>query len=194
MVHRRIWLGAGGGYDLLFYYGMIISLIVAASENDVIGKQNALPWSLPEDLKYFREKTRGKTVIMGRKTYESIGKPLPNRRNIVISRTMNLMSGLEVHPALGEALMKLAFELKEAPQEEVFVIGGADIFNQTLLGAFITYPADKIYLTRIHANIEGDVRLPAIDWAAWRLVSAIRHEADAEHAYPFTFEVYERKK
>ncbi len=167
---------------------MIVSLIVAASDNNVIGKNNALPWHLPDDLQYFRMVTKGHPVIMGRKTYESIGKPLPNRRNIVLSKTLKeIPAGVEVEESLGPALMKLATQVDD--NEEVFVIGGAHV----LLEAFITYVANKLYLTRVHAEVEGDVFLPEIDWSQRKKVSEKHHLADDRHQYAFTFEVYEKR-
>jgi len=163
---------------------MILSLIVAAAENGVIGNKGQLPWSLPDDLKYFREKTKGLPIIMGRKTHESIGKPLPGRRNIVVSRQHGLqISGCDVVPSLDAAL-----QLAKMETDEAFVIGGKEVFQAAL-------PlASRILLTRVHANVEGDVVLPEIDWSQWQLVGTpVRHETDDRHAYPFTFEIYERK-
>lgn len=168
---------------------MILSLIVAASENSVIGKDNALPWHLPDDLQYFRENTQGKTIIMGRKTYESIGKPLPKRRNIVISTTKKTIHGCEVFPSLGDALLHLH---DEGEQGEVFVIGGARLFQEALMEIIGDYAVHRIYLTRVHADIDGDVFLPEITWKHWKLVSTKDHAKDAAHAYAFSFEVYER--
>ncbi len=172
---------------------MIISLIVAASENDVIGINGKLPWSLPDDLRHFREITRGKIAIMGRKTYESIGRPLPDRRNIVISTSRNNIEGCEVYSSLGEALLKLALELKESPKEEIFVIGGSQLFSDFMLKTFTDFTADKIYLTRIHANINGDTFFPKIDSSQWYIASKEDHLKDDAHEYAFTFITYERK-
>lgn len=169
---------------------MIVSLIVAASENDVIGKNNTLPWQLPDDLKFFRDTTKGHTVIMGRKTYESIGKPLPNRRNIVISTTVKAIPGCEVFPTLGDALLKLK---EEKESGEVFVIGGARLFQEALMEIMSDFCVKKIYLTRVHAQIDGDVKLPEISWKHWKKTSSREHEKDAAHAYAFTFETYDHK-
>lgn len=168
---------------------MTISLIVAASENGVIGKDNTLPWHLPDDLKYFRSQTKGKTVIMGRKTFESIGKPLPNRKNIVISSTKSAIDGCEVFPSLGEALMHMH---GAGEQGEVFVIGGARLFQEALMEIMAEFSVHRIYITRVLANIEGDVFLPEINWKHWKLLSSEEHAKDATHAYAFRFEVYER--
>lgn len=168
---------------------MQVSLIVAAAENDVIGNKNALPWHLPDDLKYFRRVTQGKTVIMGRKTYESIGKPLPNRRNIVLSRTQNMIDGCDVFPSLGDALSALR---DEKEQEEIFIIGGAKVFQEALMEILADFSVQTLYLTRVHAEVEGDVFLPQISWKHWKKVSATDHPADEHHKYAFTFEVYTR--
>lgn len=165
---------------------MIISLIVAASENDVIGKNNALPWSLPDDLKYFRDKTQGKPVIMGRKTYDSIGKPLPERLNIVLTTHPKDIPGCTIATSLEEALRVAG----EHARDEIFVIGGSDIFAQLLRQG----KADRLYLTRVHATVSGEVPLPTIDWSQWKQVSSERHAADDKHAHAFTFFVFERKR
>ncbi|HRH93276.1 MAG TPA: dihydrofolate reductase [Candidatus Peribacteria bacterium] len=163
---------------------MIVSLIVAASENDVIGKDNKLPWSLPKDLAYFRSITQGHPVIMGRKTYESIGRPLPNRVNIVLTSKHLEIKGCKMASSLPQAL---TIALETNPKE-VFVIGGKEVFGKALEQSHV----DRIYLTRVHTQIDGDVSLPPIDWSKWHAISFERHEADATHAYPFTFYVYER--
>lgn len=166
---------------------MILSLIVAASTNNVIGRSGVLPWNLPDDLKYFREKTLGKPVIMGRRTYESVGKPLPKRHNIVISRMHQEWlkeQGVSVAGSLDEALI-----LAEADSpEEIFVIGGAEIFKEAL-------PiAHRLYLTRVHAHIEGDAVMPEIDFEEWKKISEEHHEKDTAHQCGFTFEVYEKQR
>jgi dihydrofolate reductase len=170
---------------------MKISLIVAAAENDVIGNKNALPWHLPSDLKHFRALTKGHPVLMGRRTYESIGKPLPDRRNIVISTTKKNIEGCEVFSSLGEALEQL---LVEGEKGEIFVIGGVRVFEEALLEIMSDLRPHRIYLTRVHADIDGDVKLPTINWKHWNKVSSEFHEKDKEHAYAYTFEMYERKE
>jgi dihydrofolate reductase len=159
-----------------------ISLIVAASANDVIGAGGALPWHLPDDFRWFRAQTMGKPVAMGRKTWESIGRPLPGRQNIVITRDRGYVAtGVEVvHTP--EAAVKSA---GEAP--ELMVIGGAGIFR-----AFRPW-ASRLYLTRVDAVVEGDTRFPAPDPARWKLLTAESHAADERHVYPFEFQVYERR-
>lgn len=173
---------------------MIISLIVAASENNVIGKDNKLPWNLPNDLKHFRDLTKGHVVIMGRKTFESIGKPLPNRRNVIVSRNLKEAPvGAEVTDNLGEFLMKLSmFDFKDKPSEEIFIIGGGDIFNKFLLEGFMKFTADRIYLTRVHANVEGDVFFPEVDSSQWNGSLPEYHPADSENQFPYSFITYER--
>lgn len=163
---------------------MRVSLIVAAAENNVIGSNNALPWDLPDDLQYFRKVTMGHPVIMGRKTFASIGRPLPKRLNIVISRTLKSIAGCEVLPSL-ESAVELA---RKSKATDAFIIGGRDIFAAALEGGLV----DTLYLTRVHALIAGDVSLPDIDWKQWKCISTHKHAADDRHAYAFSFEVYER--
>jgi dihydrofolate reductase len=165
---------------------MLVSLIVAASENGVIGNNNKLPWSLPNDLQYFRKVTQGHPVIMGRKTFESIGRPLPNRVNIVLTSKYLDSKSCKVASSLPQALTMAM----EASPDEVFLIGGRDVFAAALEHSQV----DRIYLTRVHANIEGDVSLPDIDWSKWKQVSAERHEPDDKHAYAYTFLIYERAR
>lgn len=160
---------------------MRISLVVAMAENGVIGNGGDLPWHLPADLKRFKRLTLGHVIVMGRKTFESIGRPLPKRRSVVITRDPAWRhDGVTVVHGLDEALCQAAGE------DEVFVIGGAEIFA-------LAWPrADRLYLTRVHADVDGDVRLPEIDTGGWQLVSAERHPADERHACAFTFEQWER--
>jgi dihydrofolate reductase len=162
---------------------MKVSLIVAAAENGVIGRQNDLPWRLSADLRRFKELTMGHAVIMGRKTYESIGRPLPGRRMIVISRQPGYSApGIETATGFEKALA-----IAKAHNEgEVFVIGGAAIFE---LAAPL---AERLYLTRVHANVPGDVFFPPVDPAAWRLLESQPHPADEKNEFPFTFQRYER--
>lgn len=170
---------------------MKISILVAVAENRVIGRDGQLPWHLPADLKLFKRLTVGHTVIMGRKTHESIverlGKPLPKRRSLVLSRDPAYRpSGVEVATSLDQALELAAGEEEATPEgaeREVFVIGGAAVFAEALARA------DRLYLTRVHAEVDGDVLFPEIDAKAWRLISEERHEADKRHAYPFSFQV-----
>jgi dihydrofolate reductase len=160
---------------------MRVSLVVAAAENGVIGHGNQLPWRLPDDLKRFKALTLGKPVLMGRKTFESIGKPLPGRTNIVISRRSGLMlPGCVVVNSLRQALAAAA------GAEELAVIGGADVYAQALSSA------DVIHLTRVHANIPGDAVFPTLDATQWTERLIERHPADDRHAFAFSFIELER--
>lgn len=160
---------------------MILSLIAAADEGNCIGGENRLLWDLPDDLKRFRALTKGKSVIMGRKTYDSIGRPLPHRRNIVItSRADWGRDGVEVVHSLADAINLVRGE------SEVFIIGGGMLYQEAL-----DY-AQRIYLTRVHAALEGDAYFPIIDLAVWKEVRREEHPADAAHEYAFTYIDYER--
>lgn len=160
-----------------------VSLVVAADEEGGIGRGGGLPWHLPADLKHFRALTMGKPVIMGRRTWESIGRPLPGRRNVVVSRQPSLqVPGCEVAGSLDDAL-RLVDDAAEA-----CVIGGAEIYRLAL-------PlADLIHLTRVHARVEADTFLPPLDPQEWRLQSREEHAADERHAYPFSFITLERRR
>jgi dihydrofolate reductase len=160
---------------------MIVSIVVAISENNAIGKNNQLLWHLPEDLKFFKRVTSGHSIIMGRKTYESIGRPLPNRRNIVISRQNLVIEGCEVVPSLDKALEITAAE------EEVFIVGGGQIYVESL------ERCDRLYLTRVHTHIEdADTFFPTINPENWKILSEEHHTADEKHLYDYTFLVMER--
>lgn len=163
---------------------MTISIIVAASTNNVIGKNNLLPWHLPSDMKYFKNTTWGMPILMGRKTFESMGsKPLPGRMNIIITRQEGWTAeGVVVVNSWNDAL----FVAKESDSKEVFVIGGGEIFADTFK------KADKIYMTRVHTMIDGDVFFPAINEKEWKLLSAKTCKADEKHAFDYTFELWER--
>ena len=161
---------------------MTVSLVVAHAENRTIGRGGELPWHLPADLQFFKRLTTNHTIVMGRKTYESIGRPLPNRRSIVISRDPRFCSnGVDIAHSLEDALAMAAAD------DDVFIIGGAEVFEQGMI------LADRIYLTKIHAQIEGDVQFPPIDEREWTVVSREHHAADDRHAYAFTFITYRRK-
>jgi dihydrofolate reductase len=160
---------------------VIISLIAAMAENRVIGKDGGLPWHLPDDLKRFKRLTIDHTVIMGRKTYQEVNQPLANRRNVVVSHQPNFRpSGVVVVPTLDEAIALGATE------SEVFVIGGGEIFKLALPRA------SRLYLTVIHAEIEGDTHFPAFDEGAWVLEAETFHPVDERHAYSFSFRDYRR--
>jgi dihydrofolate reductase len=164
---------------------MRIALVAAMAENRVIGSSNCIPWCLPKDLKHFREITTGHPVIMGRKTYDSIGHPLPGRHNIVISRQQGLkIEGCEVVSSLEDAL-ELA---KSDGAEEADVIGGGEIYRQAL-------PlADRMYLTIVHAEFPGDTSFPEFSEEEWKEVSRERHEPDEKNPYSYTFLTYERRR
>ena len=160
---------------------MIVSLVLAMSENRVVGRAGGLPWHLPKDLQHFKQVTVDHTVIMGRKTFDEIKHPLANRRNVVISRNPEFQPrGVTVVPTLDEALALGATE------REVFVIGGGEIFRLALPRA------DRLYLTVVHATVAGDTYFPAFDATAWALEDEERHEADKKHAFAFTFRTYSR--
>ena len=165
---------------------MIISLIAALTQNKVIGKNNDLPWHLPDDMKYFMKTTSGHYVIMGRKNYESIPekfRPLPNRTNIVVTRQRNYKAEkCKVVHSLEEGI-QLAHD---ANQEELFIIGGAEIYSQGFL------KADKLYLTEIQGSLEGDTYFPEFDKQNWKETSRIHHPADERHAFAFDFVIYEK--
>lgn len=162
----------------------ILSLLVAVDENHVIGKDNQLPWHLPNDLKYFKNLTWGMPILMGRKTFESIGKPLPGRKSIVITRSKEWQrEGVEVVHSVQEAIAKA----NEHDIKEIFVIGGAEIFATSF------DQADRIYLTRIHHAFEGDVYFPKVSEKEWRLVKSHLSPMDDKNLYDHTFQVWERK-
>ncbi|HEY8539872.1 MAG TPA: dihydrofolate reductase [Steroidobacteraceae bacterium] len=160
---------------------MRISIVVAAAENGVIGVGNALPWHLPDDLQRFKALTMGKPILMGRKTHESIGRPLPGRTNIVMSRRPGLaLPGCIVVSSLQEA------KNAAGAAEELVIIGGAELYAQAL--SFV----DVIHLTRVHAHIAGDAYFPPLSASAWRERVIATHPADERHAYGFTFLELER--
>lgn len=165
---------------------MIVSLIWAMADNRVIGIENRLPWKLPADMKWFRQHTMGKPIIMGRLTFESFGaKPLPGRRNIVISRDPNFgakLSGteVEVHGSIESALN----EVNDV--EEAMIIGGMSLYKQAL-------PlANRLYMTLVHTEVEGDAWFPEFDIDEWKLISREDHEADEENLFPYSFMILER--
>lgn len=162
---------------------MRVSIIVAASENNVIGINNQLPWRLSTDLKYFKSTTLGKPIVMGRKTFESLRKPLPGRPNIVITRQTDFQpEGVYVVGSIDEAIAKAqTFE-----GDELFITGGSQIFEQAW------HLVDRIYLTRVYTVVPGDAFFPAIHGSEWTLTSDERHEADEKNEYPFSFQIWER--
>jgi dihydrofolate reductase len=159
-----------------------ISMIVAMAKNRMIGLGNKMPWHLPDDLRYFKAKTLNKPVVMGRKTFESIGaKPLPNRRNIIITRDKNFQSpGIELFYDLDTALAALHNE------REIMIIGGAQIYQQML------DKAQKLYITEVAVELEGDAYFPQWNQQAWLEVKREAHSADERHRYAFDFVEYDR--
>ena len=164
---------------------MRISIIVAVAENGVIGRGGQLPWHLSADLQRFKRLTMGHTIIMGRRTWESIGRALPGRRTVVVTRQPNYRiddAGVAVAAKLDEAL-----QIAEAAGDsEAFIVGGAALYLEALPRA------DRLYLTRVHAQVEGDTYFPKFDHAEWRQVSSEHRADDTKNEYPFNFELYQR--
>jgi dihydrofolate reductase len=154
------------------------------AENGAIGRGNQLPWSLPEDLKFFKSVTLGKPVIMGRKTYESLGRPLTGRLNIVLTRKgTDLPDGVKSFSEINDALSYL----EQEQVKEAVIIGGGEIFKSAM------ELANRMYITRVHTEIEdADAHFPAIDHTHWKLVWEEKHGADVKHHFPYTFQQYER--
>lgn len=152
----------------------MIMLITAMTKQGVIGKDNQLPWNIPDELKHFRTTTQGCTIIMGSRTFESIGRPLPNRHNIVLNAENKLIEGVDVCTSIEEAL-----RVAKSYKKDIFVIGGANVYAQFL------NIADKLYITYIKHDYEGNVFFPAVDWSQWKVV---QHTDHAE----FEIVVYEK--
>lgn len=160
---------------------MTLSIIVAAAENNVIGNNNALIWHISADLKHFRQLTTGHAVIMGRKTFESIGKALPDRRNIVVSRNPDFCpEGCEVVSGITEALQLVSRE------DEVFIIGGGTLYQE------MWDKADRLYITLVHAVVDGDTSIPPIDPSHWQIVSRQDFEAGEKDDFDYSFIDYQR--
>lgn len=162
---------------------MIVSLIVAADEDNGIGKNNELLCHLPNDLKYFKQKTSGHHIVMGRKTYESIGRPLPNRVNLVVSRDSSYKA--EGCITVNSLIDSIDYA-RMHNETELFITGGGSIYTQALT------TANRVYLTRIHAHLNADTFFPHMDEKDWRCVSSESHQTDDKHAHRFTFQVFER--
>ena len=164
---------------------MIISLIAAISENNAIGKDNKLMWHLPIDMKFFKNSTWGFPVIMGRKTFQELGnKALPGRQNIVITRQKDFKAeGVVVVHTLDDAL----FVARDADTNEIFVIGGGEIYKEALP------KANRLYITRVHATLQGDAFFPVFDEKKWNCISSRPVKADDRHAYDFTIQTWEKK-
>lgn len=164
-----------------------VAIIVAVADNGVIGKDNALPWKISEDMQHFKRVTLGKPVVMGRKTYESIGKPLPGRTNVVISRNPQFHAeGVEVAHSLQEALARAREVAARDRVGEIMVMGGAQIYRETLP------VADTLYITEIHASVEGDAVLSDIEWPLWREISREYRAAQPPNPYDYSFVCYQR--
>lgn len=163
---------------------MSIALIVAAATNHAIGKDGQLLWHLPKDLKFFKNTTWGMVVIMGRKTFEAVNKPLPGRTNIVVTSNADW----QAPDTQTAASLPAALEQAKATNcKEIFIIGGGEIYRQSM------DLADTIYLTRVHAELEGDTFFPVIEEANWQLVDNEDFAVDEKHAYPFSIQVWKRK-
>jgi dihydrofolate reductase len=161
----------------------MISFLVAMDEKRVIGKDNQLPWHLPEDLKFFKKVTMGHPIAMGRKTHESIGRILPGRENIVITRQNNYQcEGCTVFSSIKDFISYC-----QNQNDEIFVIGGAEIFKETFAYA------DRLYITFIHEDFEGDTYFPEFDFSQWQLLSSKKGPKDDKNPYDYEFRIYERK-
>ena len=165
---------------------MRISIIVAAAENGVIGRGGGLPWHLSDDLRRFKRLTTGHTIIMGRRTWESIGRALPGRRTVVVSRNPEL----QIDVADVEAVTSLdkALEFAEGSgEDEAFIVGGAELYRESL------GRADRIYLTRVCATVDGDTSFPDVAWSEWQLADSEEHDATEKNEYAYCFETYDRR-
>jgi dihydrofolate reductase len=162
---------------------MRISLIAAMAENGIIGRGGQLPWRLSADLKRFKRLTTGHTVIMGRKTWESIGRPLPDRRMVVITRQSGYQAdGVTIVGSLDEALAVA----QSANEDDAFIIGGAEVY-------WLALPkADRLYITLVLADVAGDTKFPEVDWETWARIDTETVDADADNEYPHLFYVFER--
>ena len=162
---------------------MRIALIVAMAENRVIGRNNQLPWRIPADLRHFKTLTMGKPIIMGRKTYESIGRPLPGRNNIVITGdSLYQAEGCQVVHSIDQALAAAG------SCEEAMIIGGANLYRQTFKNA------ERLYLTLVKAEPEGDTWFPEIEWQQWREIERDSHKADESNEYDYDFVILDRAR
>jgi len=164
---------------------MTISHLVALSNNSVIGVNNDLPWKLKKDLQHFSAYTQNKAIVMGRKTFESIGRPLPNRQNIVISSTLGSLSGIEVVRSLEEGIAAAAeWNKKNKLEEEIVLIGGGYVFEESIL------LVNKLVLTRVDCNIEGDIFYPEINLEEWTKISDESHAKNEDNQYDFRIQTY----
>jgi dihydrofolate reductase len=161
----------------------MIAIVVAVAENNVIGKDNQLIWHLPADLRFFKNLTMGHPILMGRKTYESIGKPLPGRTTVIITRQQDFeATGCIVVNSIDEAIAEA-----QTIDQDVYIIGGAEIYKQALT------KTDTIYLTRVHHTFDGDTFFPELDESNWEVASEEKHEPDEKNKYSFSFITLKRK-
>jgi len=162
---------------------MKLSVIAAIAENGVIGRDGTLPWRLPADLQRFKRLTMGHTIVMGRRTWESIGRPLPGRQMVVVSRQAAYQAeDVQVVASVDHAIQVA----QEAGGKELFIIGGAEIYRHALP------QASRLYITRVGADIEGDTHFPVIDFCDWKQIESEPHQADDKNDFDYCFEVYER--
>jgi dihydrofolate reductase len=166
---------------------MRISMIAAAAENGVIGREGKLPWHLSDDLRRFKQLTMGHTIVLGRRTWESIGRPLPGRRMIVVSRRPDFRPGVDgVQTA---ASLDSALEIaQDSGEDEVFIIGGAELYRGALPRA------DRMYYTRVHANVEGDTFFPPVKWGEWQALELRHFDADCNNEYAHDQIVFQRRE
>ncbi len=162
---------------------MLVSIIAAMDRNRLIGKENQLPWHLPADLAHFKRVTMGKPIIMGRKTFDSIGRPLPGRTNIVLTRSADF----QAEGVIAAASLQRALEIASGA-EEVMVIGGSRVYELALPGA------DRLYITHIEESYEGDAWFPEFDPTQWRVIASESHAPDLKNPCAYRFVTYERKK
>jgi dihydrofolate reductase len=165
---------------------MRISIIVAVAENGVIGRGGTLPWRLSADLQRFKRLTMGHTIIMGRRTWESIGRPLPGRQTVVVTRQPNYRLE-DPTVTVASSLEQARKTAQNAGDDEAFIVGGAELYRAALP------EADRLYLTRVDAEVDGDTFFPEVAWSEWRLIDSDQHGADAKNEHAFTFETYERQ-
>ncbi len=162
---------------------MTVSAIVAVAKNNVMGRDNDIPWYLPADLKYFKKTTLNRHIIMGRKTFQSIGRPLPKRTNIVVTRQPYFIAtGIITAHSVDQAL-EMAYDNGE---EEVFIIGGAQIYEATM------QYWDRLYLTQVDLTVDGDTFFPEVDFSEWKQIINDPHEPDEKNEHPFTFKIFEK--
>ncbi|WP_161001274.1 MULTISPECIES: dihydrofolate reductase [Furfurilactobacillus] len=161
----------------------MLTLIWAEDQHHLIGRNGQLPWHLPADARYFRQQTTGNAVIMGKRTFESLGKPLPNRKNLVLSSTLPEQPGILLFPILAE----LANWITHHPDDQLFVIGGVRLYKELMS------MADRLLVTKIDATFDGDTYMPAVNLDDWTLQSTETHEADDKNRWPYAFLTYVRR-